>query len=132
MDIDAGLPVVLGIDLVLEGNMHVVPAYGYAKLDGVDGFLVHYGWGDDGTMVWVPASFFGFQVRMSVDHMHSLADTGAIVNGYTRELACSECGYKTVDTLYNTNGSTTWQIAKLVMIVATITPITAKLSPQIF
>ena len=51
-DIDNGLPIVLGMNLLLEAEMHVVPAYGYAKLNGVSGFLVHYGWGD-GTRIFV-------------------------------------------------------------------------------
>lgn len=102
-DIDDGNPIVLGMNLLFEGNFHVVPAYGYAKLDGVDGFLVHYGWGDAAVQVWVPESFFGFQVRMEVEHVHHFSDTKNLVKGYTRELLCNECGCRTVDTLYVTN-----------------------------
>ena len=59
-DIDNGKPVAVGINLLLEANLHVVVAYGYAKIGGIDGFLVHYGWGDRGTMVWIPEGILGF------------------------------------------------------------------------
>lgn len=105
-DIDAGRPIVLGMNLLFEANMHVVIAYGYATLEGVDGFLVHYGWGDTATLVWVPESVFGFQIRMETNHVHNLTDSGRSVRSFMRELSCDRCGYKTLDMLYNTTGST--------------------------
>lgn len=107
-DIDAGRPIVLGFEPLFSGatNFHVVIAYGYAKLDGVDGFLVHWGWGDSRTQVWVPSSWFGFQMRMSVNHTHSLVDTGNNINDTHRILSCSTCGLTTVDSLYNISGNT--------------------------
>ncbi len=106
MYIDNGNPIVLGVNRLFEGNMHVVIAYGYAKLDGVDGFLVHYGWGEDGTMVWMPSDMFGYQVRMDVVHEHNFRDNLTMLNFYTRELVCTECGYKKPDMLYNLVGET--------------------------
>ena len=105
-EINAGRPIVLVMNLLLQSNFHVVVAYGYAKLDGVDGFLVHYGWGDRGTLVWVPESWFGWQVTMTVDHQHDLQETGIIVKNSHRKLSCSECGYQTVELIYYNNGST--------------------------
>lgn len=103
-DIDAGRPIVLGMESIFSGadSFHVVPAYGYAKLDGVDGFLVHYGWGASRTQVWVPSSWFGFQIRMSVNHTHNFVDTGSNHNDTHREVQCSTCGYTKPDLLYNT------------------------------
>lgn len=107
-EIDNDRPVVLGMLLLLpEKSFHVVPAYGYATVNGKNGFLVHYGWGGTGTMVWVPASNFGFCVTMSVNHQHNLIDTGKRVekskndiNGDTQKenytiLKCVECKYTT-------------------------------------
>lgn len=106
-DIDAGIPIILGMDRLFQGvNFHVVLAYGYAKIDGVDGFLVHYGWGAGATQVWVPESWFGFQIRMSVEHSHTLVDSGRIVNNTHRQLNCTDCGYSTLDQLYNITDST--------------------------
>lgn len=103
-DIDNGLPIVLGMNLLLEAEMHVVPAYGYAKLNGVSGFLVHYGWGDEGIMVWAPEYLFGYQVRMNVAHTHNLIDTGENIGYSARTLKCAECGYIKVDRLYDIEG----------------------------
>lgn len=103
-DIDNGLPIVLGMNLLLEAEMHVVPAYGYAKLNGVSGFLVHYGWGDDGIMVWAPEYLFGYQVRMNVAHTHNLTDNKHNIGYSARELKCAECGYIKVDRLYDIDG----------------------------
>ena len=118
-EIDNDRPVVLGMLLLLpEKSFHVVPAYGYATVNGKNGFLVHYGWGGTGTMVWVPASNFGFCVTMSVNHQHNLIDTGKRVekskndiNGDTQKenytiLKCVECKYTTPDFLYETSGTT--------------------------
>ena len=103
-DIDNGLPIVLGMNLLLEAEMHVVPAYGYAKLNGVSGFLVHYGWGDEGIMVWAPEYLFGYQVRMNVAHTHNLTDNKHNIGYSARELKCAECGYIKVDRLYDIDG----------------------------
>ena len=102
-DIDAGRPIVLGMAKLFQGNFHVVPAYGYAKLDGVDGFLVHYGWGDGATQVWVPKSWFGFQIKMEVNHQHNYSATNNNIKGMYKELKCTECGCTTIDTLYTTD-----------------------------
>lgn len=100
-ELEAGRPVMLGMHPLNDGSkFHVVIAYGRARLDGVDGFLVHYGWGKSATQVWVPSDWFAFQLTMSVDHQHNLIDTGKIIRNTHRELICSECGFKTVDNLY--------------------------------
>jgi len=94
-DIDAGRPIVLGFQPIGTGadSFHVVPAYGYAKLDGVDGFIVHWGWGDhqnNTPHMWVPASWFGFQIRMSVNrHTHSFSTWDG---GDHAEVRCTTCG----------------------------------------
>ena len=107
-DIDAGRPIILGMNGIFgdsQDNFHIVVAYGYATLDNVDGFLVHYGWGDTATQVWVPSSWFWSQIRMSVAHNHEFYDTCTIVKNTHRKLSCSVCGYSTPDLLYNITDS---------------------------
>ncbi len=53
--------------------------------------------------MWVPESWFGFQLRMSVDHTHDLVDMGTNIMSH-RELQCSSCGYSTLAPLYNISG----------------------------
>ena len=119
-EIDAGNPIILGIDGILGDfkNFHVVVAYGYAQLNGVDGFLIHYGWGSYVVLGWYSSNLFGYQIRMSVNHQHNLIDTGKRVekskndiNGDTQKenytiLKCVECEYTTPDFLYETSGTT--------------------------
>ena len=108
-EIDAGRPIILIYQPVMTGadSFHVVVAYGYGKLDGVDGFLIHYGWGDEGIQVWVPASWFGFQITMEVNHVHKFENEKIYKNAYVSK-HCSICGLDTVDTLYNfSNGAIT-------------------------
>ena len=119
-EIDAGNPIILGIDGIFGDfkNFHVVVAYGYAQLNGVDGFLIHYGWGSYVVLGWYSSNLFGYQIRMSVNHQHNLRDTGERVeksendiNGDTQKenytiLKCNECGYTTPDFLYETSGTT--------------------------
>lgn len=119
-EIDAGNPIILGIDGIFGDfkNFHVVVAYGYAQLNGVDGFLIHYGWGSYVVLGWYSSNLFGYQIRMSVNHQHNLIDTGERVekskndiNGDTQKenytiLKCVECEYTTPDFLYETSGTT--------------------------
>ena len=100
-DLDNGIPVVIGMDLLGDRNFHVVMAYGYARYGDSDGFIVHYGWGDNETEVWVPANWFGFQIRMSVDHEHKMEDTSVDYKDVYRLVKCSECGYEKPDLFYD-------------------------------
>lgn len=120
-EIDEGRPIMLATFVLQDNFFHVVVAYGYAKLNGVDGFFVHYGWGADGIQVWVPSELFGFQMRMSVNHAHSLVDTGSNIKKNYRKLSCSVCGYSTVDCLYNISNSTITS-AKYPLLSSTIIP----------
>ena len=104
-DIDNGMPVVIGMHMLGDANFHVVIAYGYAKYEDTDGFIVHYGWGDIAIEAWVPANWFGFQIRMSVNHTHSLVDTGNLEGNAHRVVECSECGYKEPKALYNVSNN---------------------------
>ncbi len=104
-DIDAGIPTILGFQPIFTGanRFHVVVAYGYATLEGVPGFIVHWGHEEDQAHIWVPSSWIGFQIRMSIAHTHSFVDSGNIIYHTHRQLECSACGCKTLDSLYNTN-----------------------------
>ena len=109
-EIDAGRPVILVFtQLALAESFHVVVAYGYATYNGVPGYITHYGWGDGYTEMWVPATWVGIKMKMTVNHEHVLEDTGKdYIHGskeqihYFRELRCNECGYTTIDSLYET------------------------------
>ncbi len=106
-EIDAGRPIVLGMAVLGDKNFHVVNAYGYAKYNGVQGFITHYGYRDDKTQIWVPSSWFGFQITMNVEHIHSFKDKEINLIDTYREIECETCGYTGVDSLYdiNTNGT---------------------------
>lgn len=106
-DIDAGRPIVLVMHPFNdEHSFHCVPAYGYAKLDGTDGFLVHYGWGSYRTQVWVPASWFAFNIRMTVNtHTHNFIE-GPTRGDTHKDLTCNICNMNTTDCLYNLSGGT--------------------------
>lgn len=105
-EINEGNPIILCYNPILSDKVHVVVAYGYAKLDGNDGFLVHAGWGDNGVLVWVPEELVNFQIRMRVDHYHDFISTGNFVVDYARELLCTECGCKKLERLYKVEGET--------------------------
>ncbi len=98
--IDSGEPIILGFSPISlsrstgSEGFHVVVAYGYAQYNGEDGYLVHYGWGDDATQVWVPEDWIGFQLRMNVNHAHSMHDTGKQCKDTHRVFRCSVCGYE--------------------------------------
>jgi uncharacterized repeat protein (TIGR02543 family) len=102
-----GKPIVLGLSSIsgTEVSFHVVVAYGYAKLDGVDGYLVHYGWRDRKTMVWIPESWFRFAVTMDVNtHTHDFTQE-TIIDNYYIGVKCSTCKATCVDIMYSvTNG----------------------------
>ncbi len=102
-DLDADRPIVLGTQPFRNTNdsFHVMPAYGYGKLDGKDGYFIHDGHGDDITMGWIPKEWVMFQMRMSVDHTHDFVDTGNIIYDTHREIECSTCGYSEPVELYN-------------------------------
>ena len=104
-DIDNGIPVVIGMHMLGDANFHVVVAYGYAKFEDTDGFIVHYGWGDIAIEAWVPANWFGFQIRMSVNHTHNFVDTKTLEGDTHRIVECSECGYKEPKALYNVSNN---------------------------
>ena len=95
-ELNAGRPVVLGYEPVFSGadSFHVVVAYGYATYNGSEGYIVHYGWGEDKTQIWVPESWFGYQVTMNVAHTHSMLDTGESYDFSYKIYECSICGYK--------------------------------------
>ncbi len=113
-ELDAGRPIILGFKPAILGgesqnSFHVVVAYGYAELDGIFGFIVHCGWSYSDRYIWVPHTWVGFEVKMSIAHEHNFSTTNDFVNNAYRVKQCSECGYKAVDEIfeiYETNNST--------------------------
>ncbi len=106
-DIDDGNPIVLVFSPIGSNadSFHVVTAYGYATLGEEDGFIVHYGWGDVNTHVWVPSSHIGFQIRMSVNHEHNFMTTTEYVinSGHVYGIKkCTICDYKCPVSAYET------------------------------
>lgn len=87
-EIDADKPLIVGFNNIQingEPSYHVVVAYGYAELDGVPGYIVHYGW-DSGQPYWVPESWLGFEVTMTVNHKHSYVLEEDVYR-------CNQCGH---------------------------------------
>lgn len=97
-EIDSGRPVVLGMQPFFTGadSFHVIIAYGYAKYNGVDGFIGHYGWGNRKTQVWIPSSWFLFQVNMNVNHSHQYRFRGFNLGANVYEDICTICNYNRV------------------------------------
>ncbi len=112
-EIIEGRPIILGMSMLLNGaeNYHMMLAYGYAELNGEHGFIVHYGYKGDEACMWVPSKYFQYQIYMDVQHTHKLIDTGENIETFEyntvnyRKLECTECGYTTVDDLYETDES---------------------------
>ena len=93
-EIDAGRPTILAgalENIDINHNSHVVVAYGYANYQGEEGFIVHGGWGDSYANVWYPASWFGFQLTMSVDHKHDFVNDFDVYDNAYRKLKCNTC-----------------------------------------
>ncbi len=107
-EINNGRPLIVGFTPIFTTakSFHIVVAYGYAKLNGVNGLLVHYGWGDAGTEVWVPEAWLGSQLKLVINHEHNLVDSGENANRTYRKLICNECGYSTVEHIYEIANST--------------------------
>lgn len=92
-DLNEGRPVVIGFDFVNKPvSAHEVVAYGYATVNGVFGYITHYGLSNGRVQMWVPASVIGFQARMNVSHEHDFTNTGMIKNNTYRTLECDTCG----------------------------------------
>lgn len=107
--IDLNYPIIIGRSMFKDSNdFHVINAYGYAHYKGEFGYIVHYGWNNDHSHSWIPASRIGFQSIMLSNHVHNLEDTGNIIVDEYRELKCTTCGYNTPVDLYETSedGST--------------------------
>lgn len=109
-DIDNNLPIILGMSSISAdaSSYHVVVAYGYATINDVDGFIVHYGHRANKVQIFVPTSYFSFQLRMSVAHLHTfvpiLDENGSsIIDNYYKIIKCTECHSVQVDELYDTN-----------------------------
>lgn len=58
-DLDHNMPIILGMSFISADadSYHVVVAYGYASINGEDGYIVHFGYGHDEVQMWVPTSF---------------------------------------------------------------------------
>lgn len=103
-EIDAGRPIILGCEpFSSQVNFHVVVAYGYAKYNGVDGYIVHEGYEYDDAKVWYPTSWFGFRINMSVNHNHNIVDRGENINQIYRKTECTTCGFTDINNLYKLN-----------------------------
>ena len=104
-EINAGRPVVLAYEPVFSGaeKFHVIVAYGYATYNGQEGYIVHYGWDSFETQIWVPESWFGYQVTMTVNHTHNMQNTTEIYNSECMVFQCSTCGYREPRYPYITN-----------------------------
>lgn len=101
-EIAVGRPTILGFEPVFSPatTWHVVVAYGYAKYNGTEGYIVHYGHYGNKTRIWVPESYFGYQITMEVNHRHDpkLLTENNYPGYYSA--TCSECGCKLLNKMY--------------------------------
>ena len=102
-DIKKGNPIILGYRYIPndDRSFHVVVAYGYAKLNGIEGFIFHNGTYSGKVQMWAPASLFGYKIRMTVAHEHKLIDLKENINNVFRKVFCIDCGYVGIDELYD-------------------------------
>lgn len=90
-----GNPVIVGRGQIDEQNFHVMVAYGRARYNGEDGYIVHCGWYNDRAYAWVPKSLLCFQVKMTVNHNHEFVESERFVNSCFKEYVCTTCGANT-------------------------------------
>lgn len=105
--IDGGQPIALGMTPLGSGeekNYHVVVAYGYATVNDVFGYIVHWGWHDGQVQIWVPSNYFGFMLYMQIGHEHKLNYVNTIGNAYI-EYHCETCGCDLVEDIYGLDES---------------------------
>ena len=99
-EIDCNRPVILGMEKYGEEanqvTFHVVVAYGYAYNNGTLGYITHFGTESSKVSMWVPASYFSFQITMNVEHEHSFISQGTTKDAFDNEIyfinECTECG----------------------------------------
>ena len=100
-ELDAGRPVILGFNVFGGHTSHVVVAYGYANYNGDFCYITHYGSTSQKVQMLVPESWLGYQVTMSVDHVHTYelilgenytAPGGIVYNA----MECEVCGCTTL------------------------------------
>ena len=99
-----GRPVILGFDPVIRQSKeqyHVVVAYGTATYNNQFGYITHFGWGEEYTCVWVPASWVGYISTMSFTHKHSFTEVNENITGNYRHVNCSVCNCDTYDMLFD-------------------------------
>ncbi len=103
--INKGNPIILGYNPLEAGEIsfHIVVAYGYAKYNNVDGYIVHCGWGETKHYAWIPESLIGFKIKMNVTHNHNLQYTGRMIQDIYRVLRCTTCGYEDLECVYQVN-----------------------------
>ena len=104
-DLNEGRPVILQFDKISLGDIsfHTVVAYGYAKYNGVDGYIVHCGWQSGDVFSWVPASWIGYQIRMDINHEHTYIDSGEVIADIYKKNVCVECGCEKLECIYDVN-----------------------------
>jgi len=102
-EINAGRPVILGYRVLAAGiTNHVMVAYGYATLDDVPGFIVHYGSGVSRFHVWVPEARFGWMIRMNVTTSQNFVETNQAISGRPyRVLRCRTTQVSTIAPLFD-------------------------------
>ena len=105
-ELNNGRPIILGFNKLFENgdnNFHVVVAYGYAKYNEEDGYIVHFGWGDNKNHAWVPENWIGYQIKINIEHTHTYIDSGEMVNRIYKKFICNECQCETLNCIYKTN-----------------------------
>lgn len=116
-EINAGRPIILGYQPLFTpaDSFHVVVAYGYATYNGTNGFIVHKGYGANETQVWIPESWFGYKIKMSVNHEHNFDYYTTNLDGSPFDkFECKECGYSFVNYLFEVDKDTNTLVKAIV------------------
>lgn len=99
-EIEAGRPLIIGMDDNLNGADHFVVAYGYQSYTYPDGsgtytgYIVHAGYPID-TCVWINSAWCDGYLTLKSNHTHYYTAIGTIPNTNRIEYFCDSCGHRT-------------------------------------
>ncbi|MBR3862836.1 MAG: hypothetical protein IKM42_04185, partial [Clostridia bacterium] len=106
-EIEAGRPLIIGMDDNLNGADHFVVAYGYQSYTYPDGsgtytgYIAHYGYPNDYTFnkhytcVWINSAWCDGYLTLKSNHTHYYTPIGTIPNTNRIEYFCYSCGHRT-------------------------------------
>ena len=110
-EIDNNRPVIIGMSSHLNSIDHWVVGYGYQDYtypeDGgtYSGYIVNFGWTNRHN-VWINESWCNAYIALSINHNHNYnIVTSNVISGSDIELRCSDCGHRTLTSIFNVTGN---------------------------